>query len=143
MKTNRYMIVTYMFIFLCVIAAMMLGVQYICSLLFNFSFSTVYGAIFLPIVVIAAFVMLTPLSLLMESLLEHIGLVNQWSAFIIHTMQLIAFMFIVERTVSYFAIVTFHQAYMEYVYYAIMYGFFFVMAKCGNYVKQIDEQTVT
>ena len=65
---------------------------------------------------------------------------NRGSYLLLQIVQLIVFIFFVELIVSYFNIVMFSSDYMEYIYYAIMYCFFFVLAKLGDIVKKSDEE---
>ena len=141
MKNKNYILIpVYLLIFLSIILGLMLGVQYLSSVFLGFKFTTSYGAIFLSIIILVGFILLTPLSLFLESLIEHIGLMNRGSYLLLQIVQLIVFIFIVELIISYFNIVMFSSDYTEYIYYTIMYCFFFVLAKAGDIVKKSDEE---
>ena len=137
MKNKNYILIpVYFLIFLSIIVCLMLGVQYLSSVFLDFKFATSYGAIFLSLIILVGFILLTPLSLFLESLIEHIGLVNRGSYLLLQIVQLIVFIFIVKLIVSYFNIVMFSSDYTEYIYYGIMYSFFFVLAKIGDIVDE-------
>ncbi|WP_042350908.1 hypothetical protein [Bacillus massiliigorillae] len=124
------------------IFGLMLGVQYLASLFLDFKFTTSNGPIFLTLTIFVGFILLTPLSIFLEALIEHIGTVNKGFYLLLQIIQLILFIFLMELILSYFNIVIFSGVYTEYIYYTIMYCFFFVLAKLGDLIKKTDEESL-
>lgn len=124
------------------IFGLMLGVQYLTSLFLDFKFTASNGPIFLTVIIFVGFILLTPLSIFLEALTEHIGIVNRGYYLLLQINQLILFIFLVEFVLSNFNIVIFSGIYTEYIYYTIMYCFFFVLAKFGDLIKKIDDESL-
>ena len=111
-------------------------------LFLDFRFTASNGPIFLTLTIFIGFILLTPLSIFLETLIEHIGTLNKGFYLLLQIIQLILFIFLIKLMLSYFNIVTFSSAYTEYTYYTIMYCFFFVLAKIGDLIKKTDEESL-
>ena len=142
-KRNYILIPIFLIAVISLICSFMLGVQYLASLFLDFKFTASSGPIFLTLTIFVGFILLTPLSIFLEALIEHIGTLNKGFYLLLQIIQLILFIFLMELILSYFNIVIFSGVYTEYTYYTIMYCFFFVLAKIGDLVKKTDEQSLT
>lgn len=125
---------------LIIIICLMMGVQYLASLILNFEFANFYGPILLSLNVLAGFLLLIPFSILLETIVNYTGFNKYGGNFIIHIIQLSLFIFYMEFTIPRMDIVKFNSN-TEIIFSTIMYFVFFGIAKIGELIKKDDDQS--
>ncbi len=84
----------FILIVLIIIICLMMGVEYLASLLLNFEFVNFYGPIILSSNVLAGFLLLIPFSILLEAIVSYTGFNKYGGNFIVHLIQL-SFLFFI------------------------------------------------
>lgn len=123
-----------------IIICLMIGVEYLASLLLNFEFVNFYGPIILSLNVLAGFLLLIPFSILLEAIVNYTGFNKYGGNFIVHLIQLSLFIFYMEITIPRMDIVQFYSD-TEIILYTIMYFTFLGIAKIGELIKKDDEDS--
>ncbi|MED3643720.1 hypothetical protein P5F75_10000 [Caldifermentibacillus hisashii] len=131
----------FILIVLIIIICLMMGVEYLASLLLNFEFVNFYGPIILSLNVLAGFLLLIPFSILLEAIVNYTGFNKYGGNFIVHLIQLSLFIFYMEFTIPRMDIVQFYSD-TEIILYIIMYFTFLGIAKIGELIKKDDEQSL-
>lgn len=141
MKTRDYFLFpVFLVAVLAIIISLLMGVQYVASLILDFRFTSIYSSIFLSIGIIIGFIFLIPISTILESFVLHIGMKNKGIYFLIQIIQFFLFLFYMDLIVSYFSIVQFSDTANKFIYFTITYGFVYILAKIGDLIKKSDEE---
>ncbi|MDM5248216.1 hypothetical protein [Lysinibacillus sp. G4S2] len=140
MKTRDYFLIpVFLVAVLAIIISLLMGVQYVASLVLDFKFTSIYSSIFLSIGIIIGFILLIPISIVLESFALHIGMKNKGIYFLIQIIQFTLFLFYMDLMVSNFSLVQFSDIANKFIYFTITYGFVYIFAKIGDLIKKSDE----
>ncbi|WP_068984131.1 MULTISPECIES: hypothetical protein [Lysinibacillus] len=141
MKTRDYFLIpAFLVAVLAIIISLLMGVQYIASLILDFRFTSIYSSIFLSIGIIIGFILLIPISIILESFALHIGIKSKGIYFLIQIIQFTLFLFFMDLLISNFSIVQFSDIANKFIYFTITYGFVYILAKIGDLIKKSDEE---
>ncbi|MDQ0230091.1 hypothetical protein [Metabacillus malikii] len=123
-----------------VVFAVMLGFQSLIGLFLDFSFQHPLGALYMCLTIFAGFILLAPLSILVEAILKYKKRDNKITLFLFETIQFVIFFLFMHFMNAGLHIIEFQSANTEIVYFLLMYLFFFLFGAVDNVIKREDEE---
>jgi len=140
MKKDFFLVPIFIVVVLIIIICFIMGLQYVASIIVSFEFLSFYGPIFLSLNVLAGFILLIPLSILLETIVNYTGFNKIGGIFIVHIIELSLFIFYMKITVPRMNIVKFYSD-TEIIFYTIMYFGFLGIGTIGKMIEREDKQS--
>jgi hypothetical protein len=142
MKKNYILFPLFIVAVILIIFFLLMGVQYLASILLDFEFTSFYGPLFLTLNIFVGFILLIPLSLFLQTLVDYTGFANRGGHILSEVIQLTLFVFYMDVTVMWLDIARFQSTYTEMILYVLMYFAFYGLAKMGDVIKKEDQQSL-
>ena len=124
------------------IFGVMLGFQSIIGLFIEVSFNNSYGPIFMCLKILIGFLLLIPVSILVEAILKYKRKNSKVGQLLSEAIQFIPFFLIMHYSDPFIDIVEFNSPNSEFVYYLLMYLFFYFFGSIEGIVKREDDGLV-